>query len=375
MKIVLLITGLGLGGAERQVCDLADQFAHHDHDVTIMYLTGEATLLPGNGSIRVIGLGMRKTSWSFLATYYRLCVLVRSIKPDVVHSHMVHANIMARLLRLCTGIPHLICTAHNTNEGGALRMLAYRLTDFLADISTNVSQEAVDAFIAKKAVPKNKMITMYNGIDTHRFCFNALARRTLRKAANMGEADTLLLCVGRLNAQKDYPTMLHAFQRAYQKNDSLTLWIVGMGDQLPLLLQLVKNLKIEEKVRFLGLRHDIPELMSACDIFCLSSAYEGFGLVVAEAMACERLVVATDCGGIKEVIGDSGILVNPKSSEDLAQGISEALKKIEYAFYDSKKIEVRKRVIHYFSLATMTKKWLNLYQKKGTYGQKGHEDF
>jgi len=367
MKIALLITGLGLGGAERQVVDLADQFAQHGHDVRIIYLTGEAALLPQNSSVCVIGMGMTKTPWSFLATYYRLSLFLRSFQPDVLHAHMIHANIMARLLRLVTKFPRLICTAHNTNEGGKLRMLAYRLTDFLADISTNVSQEAVDAFVAKKAVPHNKIVTMYNGIDTDRFRFDAHARKALRKSEKIGDSETLVLCVGRLNEQKDYPTMLRAFHLASQQHDALFLWIVGIGDQLPLLQQLIRELEIEANVRFLGLRHDIPELMSACDIFCLSSAYEGFGLVVAEAMACERLVVATDCGGVKEVMGNRGILVSPKNYYALSEGLTKALKKVEHACYDGEEGEGRKRVTHYFSLATMGKKWLNLYQEKGTY--------
>ncbi|MBD3842336.1 MAG: glycosyltransferase, partial [Campylobacterales bacterium] len=129
MNIALLITGLGMGGAERQVVDLADRFASLDHNILIIYLTGEAIVLPSNPSIRVIGMNMSKTPWSFLTTYRRIRSLIQSFKPDILHSHMVHANIIARLLRLSIRIPRLICTAHNTNEGGTLRMWLYRVTD------------------------------------------------------------------------------------------------------------------------------------------------------------------------------------------------------------------------------------------------------
>lgn len=365
MNIALLITGLGMGGAERQIVDLADRFAALNHTILIIYLTGDAAILPSNPSIRVIGMGMTKTPWGFINTYRRICSLMQSFKPDILHSHMVHANIMARLLRLFTKIPRLICTAHNTNEGGTLRMLAYRLTDSLADLSTNVSQEAVDSFIAKKAVPKNKMITMYNGIDMNRFQFNSIARKVLRKAGNIGDDNTLLLCVGRLNEQKDYPTMLRAFALSSHEKEGIYLWIVGIGEMESILMQMAKELEISEKVSFLGLRHDIPELMSACDIFCLSSSYEGFGLVVAEAMSCERIVVATDCGGVKEVVGKSGILVPPNSPEDLAQGIEQALQ-----FPSNEKHTIgslaRQRIIENYSLDIISLRWLSLYSSEKT---------
>lgn len=360
MKIALLITGLGMGGAERQVCDLADRFAALNHEVIIIYLTGEATILPTNPFIRVMGMGMTKTPWSFLNTYFRIRSLIQTFNPDILHSHMIHANIMARLLRLFTTIPRLICTAHSTNEGGSLRMLAYRVTDSLCDLSTNVSQEAVNSFVAKKAVPMKRMIAMVNGIHTEKFIFNPIARKQLRSDENISDSTHLLLCVGRLMKEKNYPTMLQAFQIIYQKNKDTHLWIVGIGEQLPTLLKMAKDLGIQEKVKFLGLRYDIPELMSACDIFCLSSSYEGFGLVVAEAMSCERIVVATDCGGVKEVVGKCGILVPPNSPENLAQGIKKALR-LSSNEKQTMGHEARQRIIERFSLTRTTHQWLTLY--------------
>src|SRR5690625_8036008 len=85
------------------------------------------------------------------------------------------------------------------------------------------------------------------------------------------------------------------------------------------------ELQIEEHVSFLGVYNEMPALMSATDIFVLSSLWEGFGLVVAEAMACERVVVATDSGGVKEVLGDCGFLVSQSETDLLATGIEQAL--------------------------------------------------
>lgn len=139
MKILLVITGLSMGGAEHVVVNLADELVKRGHQVKIAYLTGQALVLPENPNIEVIPIGMTCAK-SFFSAYFKLGSLIKSFKADVVHSYMVHANILSRLVRLTINIPKLICTAHNTNEGGKLRMLTYRLTDKMVDVSTNVSE-------------------------------------------------------------------------------------------------------------------------------------------------------------------------------------------------------------------------------------------
>lgn len=353
MKIALLITGLGMGGAEKQVCDLSDQFRLLGHEVIICYLTGDAILKPKNPNIPLIGMNMAKNPFSFFKTYFHLRRILNNFSPDVLHTHMVHANLMGRLLRLSMRLKRLISTAHSTNEGSIIRMWLYRLTDPLCDISTNVSQKAVETFIARHAVAEGRMISIYNGIDTERFCFSPEARHEVRNQYGI-ETDTfLLLCVGRLHQQKDYPTMLSAFALAQADNHHLNLWIVGEGEEKKSLALLCDELQITDKVRFLGRRNDIPELMSACDLFCLSSAFEGFGLVVAEAMACERPVVATDCGGVSEIIQSDGLLVPVSSPEKFSEAILQSLQ--------SPHPSARQRIIDTFSITSIAQQWLELY--------------
>ncbi|MGL5947829.1 MAG: glycosyltransferase [Aeromonas sp.] len=118
MKILLIITGLGMGGAERQVCDLADQFAAKGHEVLLISMTGETVNRPLSAKIEVVELRMAKTPLGFIKAYSKTRNLIKKFKPDVVHSHMVHANLFSRLLRLTTRFKKLICTAHSSNEGG-----------------------------------------------------------------------------------------------------------------------------------------------------------------------------------------------------------------------------------------------------------------
>lgn len=360
MKILFVITGLGVGGAEKVVASLADELADRNYEVIIAYMTGDAIVTPKNKNINLISLNM-SSSISLPIAYLKLRRLIKKFQPDIVHSHLIHANIMSRLIRLTTPVPKLISSAHNTNEEGQLRIMAYRLTDKLATVSTNVSQEAVDAFIDQKAVKKGRMLALYNSISTSEFSFSQEKRDSIRKELKIDTNTKLILAVGRLNEQKDYPNLLIALSEISKSNSKVKLAIAGNGPLLQDLNNLSHKLGLENKVLFLRVRHDIPALMSAADVFVLSSAWEGFGLVVAEAMSCERVVVATDCGGVKEVVGDAGFLVSPKDSIKLANSIEKALNLNDN---DKKKLgeKARQRILDNYSISSAVQKWLTLYK-------------
>lgn len=362
MKILLVITGLGVGGAERLVTALADRFSSQGHEVVLAYFHGGAELVPSDDHIRLLNLKMTRTPFGVISAAWRLRKLILEFRPDVVNTHLVHANILSRLLRLITPIPKLVTSAHNTFEGGHLRMLGYRLTNGLANASTNVSQEAVEAFERSGAVPTGSMVAVLNGIDTDRFSYDEIERDRVRRELGCCESTQLILAVGRLEPQKDYPNLLRAFANVVAVMGDARLVIVGKGRLRSELGSLSKSLGIDHCVAFLGVRHDVPSLMSASDVFVLSSAREGFGLVVAEAMACKRVVVATDCGGVSEVVGSSGYLVHPKDSKELGQALINAihLPKAERARIGEK---ARERVESNFSLAAMADRYLEIYKK------------
>jgi len=361
MKIFYVITGLGLGGAERQVVDLADRMVSLGHSVSIAYMTGPALVRPAFKNINIFGFESEKTLFGFLRALLKLSGLLKRIKPDVVHSHMVHANILSRLARLTCRMPRLVCTAHSTNEGGRLRMLAYRLTAPLADVSTNVSAEAVAAFVKQGATKSGEMIAVPNGIDTTRFVRLGAARNRLRDFEGVTDADKVFLAVGRLNVAKDYTNLLRAFTEVAKGNKSVRLWVVGDGELRDELKIEVDRLQLSRKVKFLGIQNNVEEWMCAADVFVLSSAWEGFGLVVAEAMACEKVVVATDAGGVREVLGDCGFLVPVRDSVALSNALKSAIQlPLEEACELG--VRARKRVLENFSLDSAVSRWLKIYE-------------
>lgn len=362
MNLLYIITGLGMGGAEKQTVLIANKMHEAGHNVMIISLTGDTLVKPNDG-VQLNELKLEKTPFSLFKGLFKVRKIIKKFKPDIVHSHMFHANLFARLLRTFTKIPVLICTAHNTNEGSSLRMLAYKYTDKLASLSTNVSQDAVDSFIQKGASTAARMIVVSNGIDTSQFDFSMDDRKTKRSELGIFDDTPMLLSVGRLTEAKDYPNLLTAYSLLIKNNKFQSfprLFIVGTGHLEGQLKSMSKEFGIENYVTFLGQRNDIRQLMCAADIFILSSEWEGFPLVITEAMACKKLIVATDAGGITEALGDCGSVVPVKDPARLSQEINKMINLSD----EQKEIlgnKVRERIKQTNSIEKIIERWMSIY--------------
>lgn len=358
-KIFFVITGLGIGGAENQVVNLSDKFAEKGLDVTIVYMLEPVMVEPKSKNVKLVWLGGNKSLLSMLMALKNLVKLIRKNKPDVVHGHMFHANILARLACIFAPVPRLVSTAHSNNEGGKVRMLAYRLTNCLSDVFTNVSIDAVRAFEEKKAVSRGKMLAVGNGIDVAHFSFSSAARSNIRTKLGL-EDKKVFIAIGRFHEAKDYPNLINAFAKVFSVSKNSHLLIVGDGELRPVMENQIDQLGLQQNITLLGVRRDIPQLLSAADIYIMSSAWEGLPLVIAEAMAVQRVMVATDCGGTSQLIGEAGYLVAPRDSDSLAQGMKSAL-----ALSETEAAELgqkaRQRIMQHFSLDAAVHKWLDIY--------------
>ena len=362
MKILQVITGLGMGGAETQLASLCEGLAKRGHQVMIVYLTGSCVVTPNDNRIAVHAAGMEKGLLGTVRGFFRLRRSIRAFKPDVVHSHMLHANLLSRLMRVVTSVPCLICTVHSKLEThNKLLKLGYRLTNRLADITSFVSAEAAEVYVQQGLVTRSKALVVYNGIDLNRFSPQPAVRLSMRANFGISADARMLIAIGRLVEHKDYPNLIHAFVRVVAEEPSAILLIVGIGHLRQELEAACRSYGLAAQVVFAGMRSDIPELLSAADIFVLSSAWEGFGLVVAEAMACELVAVATDSGGVREVLGDAGFLVPPGDHEALAVSLLTALRMPE-ADRQMMGTAARNRVLSLYSMNRAVEKWEQLYQ-------------
>ncbi len=365
MRIVYLLTSLGVGGAEKQALAVAERMASRGHAVRIMVLMPRLDE-EWPTALHTIHLDVRKSPVSAFKGFLRGRAFLREFQPDLVHSHCFHANIFARLLRFFGPKFVVVSTVHNVYEGGWGRMTAYRLTDFLSSRTVAVSQAAAERFMRLKAVPQRKCTVILNGIDVASFAPSAERREKMRAEMGIatGSRTFIWLAVGRLAPAKDYPNMLPAFAAAVraEKSDA-QLWVAGdaRGDERKPLEKLAKDFEIGAAVRWLGLRRDMPALFDAADAFVSSSAWEGMPLAVGEAMSMAKPVVVTDVGGVRELVGDAGAVVPAKNSRALANAMLEIMQQSRESLGANGQA-ARERILRNFSMDATAGTWEALYE-------------
>ncbi len=293
----------------------------------------------------------------------RLGRLLKEWNPDVLHAHMVHANLLGRVTRVLTRqhIPAMISTAHNVIEGGRWVDLAYRFTDRFTDLTTNVSQRAVDRYVKVKAAPAHRIRRMQNGIETERFKPDPEVRKRMRDQLNLDDA-FIWLAVGRFEEAKDYPNMVSAFSKIAKAHPEAHLLIVGQGTFEKEIKSLVQRVGLSEVVHFLGRREDIPHLMNASDAYLMSSAWEGLPMVLLEAASSGLPAVATDVGGNGEIVlhEHTGFLVPPKDATALAGAMAQLMELPAHRF-DELRYAARTHVQAHFSLEHTIETWEGIY--------------
>jgi glycosyltransferase involved in cell wall biosynthesis len=362
MRITYLLTTLGMGGAERQVVSLAKLMAKRGHAVRLVVLMPRQTE-EWPTDLEVVHLEMRKKPLSLLAGLVKGRRAVREFAPDLLHSHTFPANMTARALRMLGSPTPLITTIHNVYEGGWQRMLAYRLTDGLSQCTTAVSLAAMEQAVRLRAVPAKKCQVVTNGIELENLLPDSIRREQLR--AKMGVAEKFVwLAAGRITPAKDYPNLVRAFALLCATDKQAELWVAGEGadDEVERTQSLTAELGLNGQVRWLGLRRDLPALLDAADGFVLSSAWEGMPLALGEAMAMAKPVVATDVGGVRELVGKAGTISLPKNPESLAEAMRRLMQSPEEERH-ALGCAARLRIQGYFAMDAKADVWETLYRE------------
>jgi len=356
-----VLTSLGIGGAEKQAIALAERMADQGHTVALIVLKHVDEEWPVK--LPVLRLNLKKTPLGIARGLQFARKFMALFRPDIVHSHTFPANIFIRLLNLPFSrstqdrAPIVVNTIHNVYEGPWHRTLIYRITRPMAHFVTAVSAGAAERFLQAHAISKSKMQILTNGIETEALIPDRRRRRRLR--AEMKAAGAFVwLAVGRVAPAKDYPNLLRAWERVLAFHPDAQLWIAGEGDTSTL----VPESGLTASVRWLGLRRDVPDLMDAADAYVLSSAWEGMPLALGEAMTMEKVVVATDVGGVRELTGDTGLVVPAGNSAALATEMLNVMTMSE----EARRImgrDARLRIQLNFSIEAKAEEWEQLYGK------------
>jgi len=361
--LVFLTTGLAYGGAETQLVHLAIRLKSRGWKVGVVSLMPPKAYIEDleAAGIPVFSLGIQR-KLPDPRPVLRLAWIIWKWRPHIIHSFMVHANLLARLVRIFAPVPVLICSVRSINEGGRFRELLYRLSDPLCDLTTQVSCAGLERYVRIGAVPRRKIRYIPNGVDTERFKPNLEDRLKVRK--ELGIDGFAWLAIGRFDLPKDYPTMLQAFARGIHNDPSALLLIAGDGPLRKDMEIMAQELGIKGHIKFLGIRRDIPQLMNAADAYVMSSSWEGMPMVLLEASATGLPIVATDVGGNGEIVlnGITGFLVPARNPEALAEAMLRMM-----GLPEEKRREMgqaaRKHVKENFSLDRVVDMWEALYRE------------
>ena len=313
MRVLHVITGLRSGGAETQL-DLLLGHYRHEHEVAALYDVGPVGRRIAGRGVRVHDLGMRTNLR--VGAALRLGALMRGGRYDVVHVHLYRACVYGRTAARLAGVPVVVTTEHSLGETQiegrtktrAVRFL-YLATDLFSDATLAVSPRVRERLV-EWGVPERKIRVVPNGVDFRRFAFDPRTRASRRAELGVPPEAFVVGAVGRLHPFKRYDLLLRAAEPLLRRGARVLL--VGEGTERPRLEELARRTGHPRRVTFAGPREDVPELLSAMDLFAAPSQEETFGLSVVEALAAGLPAVVAACpaldglnpSGVRRVSGD-----------------------------------------------------------------------
>ena len=275
--------------------------------------------------VRVLSLHMRPGVPSITAIFRALRITL-IVRPLIVHSHMFHANLLTRVVRVLSGFKFpLICTAHNIDEteGSSFRYWVYRLSRRVSSLNTNVSKIAFEHYVREKLIDRSFGMYIPNGVEIDR----DLAKQT-KPSPLIVEANTFVwVAAGRLVPAKDFLNLIGAVELLYDSRLKFKVFIAGEGPLFDDLQAKINCLPNPDVIKLLGMRKDLQQLFSVADSVVMSSAWEGLPMVLLEALALGKPIVATDVGGVSEVIGpfSGGELVAKSDPAALASAMKKLM--------------------------------------------------
>jgi glycosyltransferase involved in cell wall biosynthesis len=322
IKVLHLITSLEVGGAQYGLLLGLPRFNSEKYEHIVCSLMDRIQMAEQfqQAGIEVRSLGL-KTKIDF-SVAIRLRSLLKEVKPDVLHTYLLHSNVLGRIVGRLTGVPTIIGSERTIGQARYWGRLLTKLTNPLTDAVEVNSQTGAIVIEDSLGVPREKIELVKSGVNLDEFS-KPTKGAEIRTELGLIQDQHLVLYVGRLRPVKGVEFGIRAFALVKNKRPNLYMALAGEGEQLCKLQNLVNDLGINNHVKFLGVRNDLPDLLAAADSILIPSLNEGFPRTAIEAMAAGKPIVATRVGGIPEAIidGKTGILVPAKDIPAMAEAL------------------------------------------------------
>jgi glycosyltransferase involved in cell wall biosynthesis len=376
-KLLHVTSACTVGGAEAHVLALLGRLDPAQDELWLAYFEERPdTARPMVDDFQALGvrtIDLRGRGQLDPAAARRLLRLLRRERFDLVHTHSLRAELVAvAAARLLRPRPRVIRTVHNTDDfylrppAAWLARVSGRLLDGVVAISDAVSEHVVK----HAGLPASKVRRIYYGLDTRPYetvppLSEVGAREAISKPQSGPSPTPLIGMIARLAPQKGHRILFDALPAVIQRFPELRVVLVG-HEHLTTQAELeayARERGVAERVTFTGFRDDLPALLAEWNLMVLPSHWEGFGLVLLEAMAAGRPVVASRVGPIPEIVlnGETGLLVEPGNAEQLAAALIELLE--QPALAARLGAAGRRRVAEQFTIETMVAETVQYYDE------------
>lgn len=372
-KLALVISNLSHGGAERQIVELAKHLHSELFDVSIICLSDNNPLLEKETELKERVLIVPKRTIYDIALIFKVALLLRQQKIDIVHGFLFDAELVSRLAGWLARTPIVIGSERNSNYHiGLMKKSLLKLTGGLADKIIANSRNGAMFNQSLYRFAESKYRVVHNGVDTIRFYPQSKTDALRQSALDIPPGRCILGMFASFKRQKNHPLLFAALKEVQQTNPNFTLLLVGdsldgdFGDTQQYkkeALAALENAGLGNLVVMLGQRNDIEELYSCCDFTVLSSNHEGMPNVVLESMACGVPVIATDVADNRLLIRDQidGLLVPVGNKAQLASAILKMMadQPLRKAFGQA----ARESIVEQFSNQMMVKNMQSVYSE------------
>lgn len=360
MKIIQIINSLESGGAEKLLLDTIPIYRKKGIEVDLLLLNGSSNpfldKLKDLGSCSIYSLGIGSVYNPLLI--FKIVPFLK--RYDIAHVHLFPSQYWVVLAKfLSFSKIQLIYTEHSTSSR-RVRNKLFKFLDFLFYKPYSkvicISQKVMEVVKEQTSIPDSKIEIITNGVSIeqikkckphNRFDFFPNADSNLK----------LLIQVSGFKEPKDQSTLIRALSLL---SDEVKLVLAGEGNLLEHCIELAKELNVFDRVLFLGMRMDVPQLLKMCDIVVLSSAYEGLSLSSIEGMVSGKPFVATNVPGLSDIVGGAGVLFNFGDEKELAFIIKKLLSDQLYYQETVNLCQIR---AEQFDIQIMVNKHLDIYHK------------
>ena len=373
IKLIHIITGLNTGGAEMMLYKLSTNLDTDKFSIYIVSLTDAgpvATKLINKG-ITVYSLNMRR-GLPNPSGLYRLVSYIRKIRPDIIQTWMYHADLIGGIAaKFSGGVPVNWGIRQSTLDLTASKRSTIMTANICAKLSTWLPNKIVCCSYASESVhvelgyESTKMIVISNGFDIDSFVPNKVKSSKFKVSLGLTENTFLIGLVARFDPQKDHNNFIMAAKLLTKTHKSIHFVMCGdhIDSDNKKLISWIKESGLKKQFHLLGRRNDMPSVVAGLDIATSASSFgEGFPNILGEAMSSGVPCVATDVGDSATIIGESGIIVEPRNPEALASGWRKIIE-LEPPQYQKLCHKARLRIENNYSIAAITKQYERMYQE------------